>query len=297
MKKKLFFAVWTLFWVVVLSFAALELGVRLGLIRHSFQMWEIVYELDPRTLFRIKPHSHASIGPYGNRLHGTENKTARERIAVLGDSFVYATNVDPTNSFPAALDRLTGADTAVLNFGVAGYGPDQALRFLQTYVLLQQPTSVIFMIFPANDYNDLIKNQLFAVTEQGQLVPKADNSLVRQLPRFQSDLIWDLAVRTRAGRSKYVELYKSFFYDKFDWAFVQDPASPESVHKQALMKGALNEIKATLDDRQLPGLLLFPPSKAWPHRKAMPNMVYPGTAPVSSPKAWPICVQKSDSPA
>lgn len=260
MKKKLFFVVWTLFWVVLLSFGILELGVRTGLIRHSFQMWEIVYQLDPRTLFRIKPYSHPSIGPYGNRLHGPDHPGAKDRIAVMGDSFVYATNVGPTNSFPAALNRLAGPDTAVFNFGVAGYGPDQALRFLQTYVIPQKPTYVVFMIFPANDYNDLIKNQLYSVDESGHLLPRTDNSLQQHLPRFQSDLIWDLAVRTRAGRSKYVDLYKSFFYDKFDWDFVQDPTSPTSLKKQALMKGVLIELKSTLEKENIPVLVITIPA-------------------------------------
>lgn len=52
------------------------------------------------------------------------------RIAVYGDSFVYGTEVVNANSWTALLEGAT-ASLEVLNYGVGGYGTDQAyLRFL-----------------------------------------------------------------------------------------------------------------------------------------------------------------------
>ncbi|MCB0319862.1 MAG: hypothetical protein KDD60_02985 [Bdellovibrionales bacterium] len=52
-----------------------------------------------------------------------------QRIAVFGDSFVYGTEVDTVDSWPSQLETLK-PDFEVLNYGVGGYGTDQAyMRF------------------------------------------------------------------------------------------------------------------------------------------------------------------------
>lgn len=52
------------------------------------------------------------------------------RIAAFGDSFVYGSGVNGDEAWPSVLEQLT-EDIEVLNYGVPGYGPDQAyLRFV-----------------------------------------------------------------------------------------------------------------------------------------------------------------------
>ena len=51
------------------------------------------------------------------------------RVAAFGDSFVYGTEVVDADAWPAVIERLYD-DIEVLNYGVGGYGTDQAsLRF------------------------------------------------------------------------------------------------------------------------------------------------------------------------
>jgi hypothetical protein len=53
------------------------------------------------------------------------------RVAAFGDSFVYGNEVGTTESWPSQMERLTQG-IEVLNYGVGGYGVDQAyLRFLR----------------------------------------------------------------------------------------------------------------------------------------------------------------------
>ena len=57
----------------------------------------------------------------------------RYKIKVFGDSFVYGAELDPAETFEAFVEEETGWDC--LNYGVAGYGTDQALlKYLDTEV-------------------------------------------------------------------------------------------------------------------------------------------------------------------
>jgi hypothetical protein len=57
-------------------------------------------------------------------------RTARRRIALVGDSFTFGLEVGYADSWGHQLERALGPDVQVLNFGVDGYGVDQAyLRY------------------------------------------------------------------------------------------------------------------------------------------------------------------------
>ena len=75
-----------------------------------------------------------------NRMNSAGLRGAREyaptpsagvlRVAAFGDSFVYGAEVDNANCWAGLIERGK-SDTEVLNYGVAGYGVDQAyLRYL-----------------------------------------------------------------------------------------------------------------------------------------------------------------------
>ncbi len=77
----------------------------------------------------------------GDRINSQGLRSTREyapaappgvlRIAAFGDSFVYGNEVGTANSWPALLESVY-PEIEVLNYGVGGYGVDQAyLRFLQ----------------------------------------------------------------------------------------------------------------------------------------------------------------------
>jgi hypothetical protein len=76
-------------------------------------------------------------------------KTKR-RIAIVGDSFVFAERVAFEDSWGHLLERDSGGKFEVLNFGVGGYSIDQAYLRVKKDVLAWQP-DVVILGFPLAD--------------------------------------------------------------------------------------------------------------------------------------------------
>lgn len=78
------------------------------------------------------------------------------RVAFLGDSFTFGCWSDSIEtSFVGRFDTLVGDErTEVLNFGVGGYGADDALLLLREEVAAFRPDYVIFALFNGNDFRD-----------------------------------------------------------------------------------------------------------------------------------------------
>jgi hypothetical protein len=71
---------------------------------------------------------------------------SKQRIAIIGDSFTFGLEVRYEDTWGYQLERLLGPGAQVLNFGVDGYGVDQAyLRYLRD-VRSWHPDFVIFGI-------------------------------------------------------------------------------------------------------------------------------------------------------
>lgn len=69
------------------------------------------------------------------------------RIAAFGDSFVYGNEVRPQDSWPQIMERHS-SQIEVLNFGVGGYGVDQAfLRYVNESTRFH-PQIVLLVFFP-----------------------------------------------------------------------------------------------------------------------------------------------------
>ncbi len=80
------------------------------------------------------------------------------RIAVLGDSYAEALQVDLHETFWSVMERelstcaaLDGRKIEVLNFGIAGYGTTQELQMLRHYVWEYEPDIVLVAFLAAND--------------------------------------------------------------------------------------------------------------------------------------------------
>lgn len=80
------------------------------------------------------------------------------RIAILGDSFAEARQVDITETFAASMDEnlkqcflLQGKDVEILNFGVSGFGTTQEFLQLQSRVWQYEPDIVLLAFTPGND--------------------------------------------------------------------------------------------------------------------------------------------------
>jgi hypothetical protein len=74
----------------------------------------------------------------------------RRRVALVGDSFVFAERVRFEDSWGHLLESGSGGKLQVLNFGVGGYGVDQAYLRFRKEVLAWKP-DVVILGFPLAD--------------------------------------------------------------------------------------------------------------------------------------------------
>lgn len=78
--------------------------------------------------------------------------SASQRVALVGDSFVFGEEVPFSDSMGAALQAMLGESTQVLNFGVPGYGVDQmVLRYEQDVRSWKAPVKVVVLGFIEDD--------------------------------------------------------------------------------------------------------------------------------------------------
>ncbi|NQU39096.1 MAG: SGNH/GDSL hydrolase family protein [Lentisphaerae bacterium] len=249
MKKTILLIIWTLICALMLV-GGLELMVRKRLINPAFDMQGITYQMDNERLFRPRPRCRADIGRYGQRLTALgakEIQKGAKTILMLGDSFTFGSNVDCEQTTAAYLEQALSNRYQVVNMGVVAYGPDQSYVQLQQDGLDLKPDVVVLSIFPANDFADIYKNDIFDVDAEGKLILTPKNSLAQQMPRFQTALLWDLVVSGRTSRpSRFIDIYRTFFYDNYDVELITQPASARSRHMTNVMRGVLGAYRDTL---------------------------------------------------
>jgi len=118
--------------------------------------------LRPNTSGWYRKEGQAYVSTNSQGLRDRERPLAKPpgtyRVAVLGDSYPEALQVDVNKSFWRILEGQLQAcafrsakHIDVINFGVSGFGTGQALRMLQTRGLAYQPDFVILAFFPGND--------------------------------------------------------------------------------------------------------------------------------------------------
>lgn len=96
------------------------------------------------------------------------------RVIVYGDSNVQGRFSVWEDTYAGQLQGLLrdslDDSVEVINAGVCGYGPDQSLLRFQRELATYHPDVVIFHVFADNDFGDLIRNRLFELDTDGQLV-------------------------------------------------------------------------------------------------------------------------------
>jgi hypothetical protein len=155
--------------------------------------------------------AYVSINREGFR--GPETAAAKPpntiRIAVLGDSFTEAQQLDEDKTFSAVIGRelarcpaLGGRKVEVLNLGVNGYGTTQELMTLRYQAWQFSPDIVVLAIFTGND---IVNNSIAMETERcrpfyvyrdGEMAPAGplfDSPVSRAqcMMRFESRLRFD----------------------------------------------------------------------------------------------------------
>jgi len=267
---------WGIFaFTLLISLTAVELFLRAGFFQPSFDMngWKIV--LDRKILFKIKPHSGPDINNLGFRGPDISPHSKKPRILFLGDSFVFGVNVDESKTAPAVLQKMLSDKYELINMGIQGYGPDQSLIQLTDEGLNLSPSLVILCIFPANDFSDIQKNQLFEVTADRTLRRSKTNVVEATLPPL--DLLYlfqfvaaKLKQEREAGSigplslrefgSAYDRLFITLFADGYDLDLIHDRYSDFSAGKIKLMSAVLHRFKETLATKKIPFLVTILPS-------------------------------------
>jgi hypothetical protein len=116
------------------------------------------YQPDATLGWRIKPYAVSerkeytyrvnSAGMRGTTEYTFEKPANKTRIALFGDSYVHGDAVNDTQTWAAILAQKTGAE--VLNFGVGGYGIDQAYLLWKHVGRNYSPDIVIIGFQPEN---------------------------------------------------------------------------------------------------------------------------------------------------
>ena len=153
---------------VVIGLFLLEIGLRVvGYSSPDF------YETDPTLGYRLIPgmsgwysregRSFVTINSDGFRddEHAIDKPTDVYRIAIIGDSYVEALQVDAKERFSnfvsggdAHCDAIGDKRIEVLTFGVSGYGTAQELLMAREKVYRYSPDLVILVVTTNNDITD-----------------------------------------------------------------------------------------------------------------------------------------------
>lgn len=213
------------------------------------------------------------------------------RLMVYGDSFIEAEYSAEEDTFAARLGKELGdhfgPGLQTINAGVAGYGPDQALKRIERDFAAMQPDWVLLSIYAGNDYGDLLRNKLFLLDDAGRLTenrPALDEAMVDQFrdaerksrkPKINA-IFYDLrqslkyllaekqagAAAAPAGEwgkwlaeraGEYEQLRQgdlkvhNLFNDGYDADIALQPDAPSARHKRQLMSAFLRIAKERLD--------------------------------------------------
>ncbi len=166
--KKRFFAIFSLLLGFAFGLVIVEIGLRIA----GFSMPEF-YAADESLGYALIPEmsgtyskegrSYVSINSDGFRdiEHSFEKPPGIFRIAVIGDSYVEALQVEQSEIFTnyirdqlATCEAFQGKSIEMLNFGVSGYGTAQELILLRQKVWKYSPDVVMLMMTTNNDITD-----------------------------------------------------------------------------------------------------------------------------------------------
>jgi len=99
-------------------------------------------------------HHYIKMNTWGFRDHRVNpNIKAMRKLLVLGDSFVSNFAVADDDVFTEVMEQQLN-ETAVLNFGVNGYGPVQSYLLLSQWYKKVRPDVIIMMVYLRNDFKD-----------------------------------------------------------------------------------------------------------------------------------------------
>jgi lysophospholipase L1-like esterase len=140
------------------------------------------------------------------------------RVAVLGDSFVEAFQVELDRTFPILseneLNRGTSKRVEIMNFGLSGYTQTEELLILQNELEKYAPDMVMLFFFPGNDIDDVKRatayskmRPFFKISENRKLI--LDTSFSKTL-EFKAKCFINIFKNHSALISLLTERYNAF---------------------------------------------------------------------------------------
>jgi hypothetical protein len=142
-------------WVTTRSFCTSNQVVRItfvGNLNPRFGIWHL-------PLASVSVPTPGGVVVYESNAHGMRDRprerrsAARERVVVLGDSFVEGVGVAATNRFTDLLEARTGIE--FLNFGTSGgFGSIQEWMLYEHLARQFDHTRVLLFLLPDNDFAD-----------------------------------------------------------------------------------------------------------------------------------------------
>ena len=215
------------------------------------------------------------------------------RIVIYGDSFIHAGYSPQDETFAAQLgtqlEKRTGKKFEIINAGVSSYGPDQESLKMASELPKLRPDLAIVAIFAGNDYGDLMRNKMFRLGANGELVEnrwKLDPSVHTLFELSQRESIIKRALRDirrsfqNQDISRYFNVdflldeaereYRSFIVERNDTItnthtdyYSADvsltPRSESARYKVALMGAMMRRIRDVAQQNGTPLAFLFIP--------------------------------------
>lgn len=219
------------------------------------------------------------------------------RVAVYGDSCIMgAFSSEPDTYVQQLANKLTaelGQPVEVINAGVVGYGPDQAILRMQKELPSLRPDLVVLALFAHNDFGDLIRNRLFRLNADGALEAQEIRlapELLAEFRRSQWPILgkyaWFQLDRMREWFSKsetdlmihsptaYAKLWKrdfkyfiqgdnevtNLFHDYYDADMALAPHTASSAYKTDLLTALLAKAARSTREADVPLLAVIIPS-------------------------------------
>jgi hypothetical protein len=288
---------------------------KIGEPKHKLAAESIAYEFNKDYLVSLKPNIKKtfvrSVQNGGDVIEWQTNADSfrgpnlkhkpTARIIVYGDSNIQAIFSKSENTYAVKLSEYLNsngiANVEVVNAGVIGFGPDQSLIRFELEADTYKPNLVVFGIFVDNDFGDIIRNRLFDLDANGNLVETrykktADEQLIIDNGLNLKDLLSSLLIfRATSKLSRLLKgnnvniaeeklnmlqnlaaeeylVYKesrpktfSHFADHYDIDIALDKDKESSKVKLKLMEAVLRRASAVAISHDIKFLVLIQPSR------------------------------------
>jgi GDSL-like Lipase/Acylhydrolase family len=148
----------------------------------------------------------------------------QNRVAILGDSFVFGVGLNAGERFSDVLDRSLPDDVEVINAGVPGWGTDQEMLFYESFVRKLKPDVVVLTFLGQNDVvNNALRGPLIEVGTKPRFECAGD-SLVMEPPTPPAKLSAGARVKRLLRKSRLLLFIKRRFdMREYQHHAVEDP--------------------------------------------------------------------------